>query len=345
MNHTYSEIKGQYEAMTRTMEYVDARLPETYTLLDGCSQFVFLGCGSSYVTAASGALIARLRLGKPAMAIPAGDLLLHADTYRPALENCALVVLSRSGETSEIIRAVEQVRGMEVNCKVLSVACAEGTALAALSDCILEMPWAFDHSVCQTRTVSCLYLFCAYAAARLANDEGLATDLRAAVAGGPAFMDLNEPALEAVAQGDWTHAVVLGDAELSGLCEEGALTFKEICQLPSNYYHLLDVRHGPMVIIGEKTLVIAVLSDAGNKLELDVLRDIAGKGATVVAYSDEPLDMPGVISISFGRKLLHTARGIPAIAICQLISYYKSFQTGANPDQPEGLSPWIALEI
>jgi len=182
-----------------------------------------------------------------------------------------------------------------------------------------------------------------YAIAQLSGNEALAADLRAAVAGGPAFMHANEPALEAVAQGDWAHAVVLGDAELSGLCEEGALAFKEICQVPSNFYHLLDVRHGPMVLISEGTLVIAALSGAQNKLELDVLRDIVAKGATVVAYSDEPLAMPGVVSISFGQKLAHPARGIPVIAVCQLISYYKSFRTGADPDRPDGLSPWIAL--
>ena len=343
MSLTYNEIKSQYEALTRTMEYVDARLPEIDALLRDCGQLVYVGCGSSYAVAISGALAAWSRLGRPATAIPAGDLLLHADTYRPVLEGCALVVLSRSGETSEILRAVERVRRMDLNCRILSVICAEGTALAAYSDCTLEMPWAFDRSVCQTRTVSCLYLFCAYCAANLAGHEGLAADLRAAVAEGPAFMSANEPALKAVAQGGWTHALVLGDAELSGLCEEGALAFKEICQVPSNYYHLLDMRHGPMVLVGAKTLVIAVLSDAQSKLELDLLRDIAAKGAAVVAYSDEPLDMPGVVSVSFGRKLTHPARGIPAIAICQLISYYKSFHTGANPDQPDGLSPWIAL--
>jgi len=252
-------------------------------------------------------------------------------------------VLSRSGETSEIIRAVERARAMGAGCRVLGVTCAEGSALAPLCDCVLEMPWAFDNSVCQTRTVSCLYLLCAYCAANMAGDERLIADLRAAVSGGQAFMDGIERELEAAAKGGWTHAVVLGDAELSGLCEEGALAFKEICQVPSNHYHLLDVRHGPMVMINKQTLVIAILSGADNKLELDVLRDITAKGAAVVAYSDEPLEMPGVLSVSFGRKLSHPARGIPAIAVCQLISYYKSFRTGADPDRPSGLSPWIEL--
>jgi len=336
-------MKNQYEAMERTAAYADARLPEIAAIMRGCDQYVFVGCGSSYAVATSGALMARMHLGKPALAVAAGDLLLHADAYRPALEGSVLVVLSRSGETSEVVRAVERVREMGVDCRVLSVTCKEGSALAAHSDCTLEMPWAFDHSVCQTRTVSCLYFYCAYSAAKLSGNEALIEDLRAAVAGGAAFMEAHEPALEGVAMSEWTHAVVLGDAEVAGLCEEGALAFKEICQLPSNAYHLLDVRHGPMVLIGERTLVIAVLSDAQNKLELDVLRDIAAKGALVVAYSDKALSMPGVVSISFGRRLAHCARGIPAIAICQLISYHKSFQTGADPDKPEGLSSWISL--
>jgi fructoselysine-6-P-deglycase FrlB-like protein len=137
--------------------------------------------------------------------------------------------------------------------------------------------------------------------------------------------------------------VVLGDAELGGLCEEGALAFKEICQLPSNYYHLLDVRHGPMVLVGPETLVIAVLSSGGNELELALVRDALKKGATVVVYSDQPLNLPGAVVISFGEVLLPPARGVPAIALCQLISYHKSFLTGADPDKPDGLSPWIRL--
>jgi len=343
MNKTYTEIMDQYEALAFTADYIDARLPEIATLFQGCDQYVFIGCGSSYAVAESGALIARLRMEKPATAIAAGDLLLHADTYRPVLKNSLLVVLSRSGETSEAIRAVDLVRTMGLDCKVLGVACVEESTLAMRSDAILEMPWAFDHSVCQTRTVSCLYLFCAYSIAKLVGDETLVMDLRTAIAGGPEFISSIEAALKAVAKGDWTHTVVLGDAELGGLCEEGALAFKEICQLPSNHHHLLDVRHGPMVLIGKRTLVIAVLSEPNNRLELDVLHDIAAKGATVVAYSDEPLDAPGIINVCFGQKLRHSARGIPAIAVCQLISYHKSFQTGADPDRPDGLSPWIAL--
>jgi fructoselysine-6-P-deglycase FrlB-like protein len=343
MSITYHEIQDQFAAMTRTAQAVDGRFADIARVMEACGQYVFVGCGSSYAVARSGAMMARTRLQKPAMAIAAGDLLLHGDTYLSQLKDAVVVVLSRSGETSEVLRAVERVRELGVNCNVLGVSCVEGSALATHSDLMVEMPWAFDQSVCQTRTVSCLYLFCAYGVARMGGDEGLAGDLLKALAGGPAFMKTYEQSLKEAAQGDWAHAVVLGDAELSGLCEEGALAFKEICQVPSNYYHVLDVRHGPMVLVNQRSLVVAVLSGAEKKLELDVLRDIVAKGATVIAYSDQPFHMPGVLVCSFGRELSHPARGIPAIAMCQLLAYYKSFLTGADPDRPDGLSPWIAL--
>ena len=342
MNYIFREIHTQYEALDQTRRLVDERI-ENISALIASAPLAFIGSGSSYAVACSAALMAQLRLRRPAIAIAAGDLLLHTDTYRPALEDCVLVALSRSGETSEVVRSIGAMRAAGIRFRVLGVSCTESPTLSGQSDLALEMPWAFDESVCQTRTVSCLFFFCAYMTAKLAGDGALLRDLKKVVEGGPEYMRRVEPALEEVARLPWTHAVVLGDAELGGLCEEGALAFKEICQLPSNYYHLLDVRHGPMVLVGPETLVVAVLSASDNELELALVRDAQKKGATVVVYSDLPLELPGVVCVSFGEALLPPARGIPAIAVCQLISYHKSFLTGADPDAPDGLSPWIKL--
>ena len=342
MSNIFREIHTQYDALDQTRQLVDGQIAGISSRI-ASAPLVFLGSGSSYTIACSAALMAQLRLGRPALAIAAGDLLLHMDTYRPALEGCVLVALSRSGETSEVVRSIDLMRGAGIRFQVLGVSCTVKSTLSGQSDLLVEMPWAFDESVCQTRTVSCLFFFCAYMIAKLAGDAALIRDLCKVIQGGPEYMRRIEPALEEVARLPWTHAVVLGDAELSGLCDEGALTFKEICQLPSNYYHLLDVRHGPMVLIGPETLVIAVLSASDNELELLLVRDALNKGATVVVYSDTPVCIPGVVNISFGEVLLPPARGIPAINVCQLISYHKSFLTGADPDKPDGLSPWIKL--
>jgi fructoselysine-6-P-deglycase FrlB-like protein len=145
-----------------------------------------------------------------------------------------------------------------------------------------------------------------------------------------------------IASKPWNHAVTLADAELEGIADEGSLAFKEICQLPSNYYHILDSRHGPMVIFNNNSLLLAALG-VGDKLELGYLSDMCNKGAIVVSFSDLPIDLDGVISIAYNRKLSHLALGVPFIMLCQLITYYKAAFTGADPDQPSGLSAWISL--
>jgi len=340
MSITYEEIKSQYSALSKTSEYLRTLFPRM-DMLAGKKKMVFLGCGSSYYVARSAAAMAQVHLDCAGVAIPAGDLLLHMPTYKKLLTGATVVVLSRSGETTEAVRAVSNMRDAGIPFTLVSITCVNGSTLSGLSDLAIELPWAFDKSVCQTRTVTCLYYTCARIVSFLSGGH-LSDGLERTIALGPAFIEKHETTLSKIAAMDWVNAIVLGDAEIGGLCEEGALAFKEICQLPSGYHHVLDVRHGPMVLINEKTLVIAALSSA-DPLELALIANIVKKSATVVVYSDHPIEIPGAHVVSFGEPLPHIARGIPFIAVCQLIAYYKSSITGANPDKPDGLEPWISL--
>lgn len=346
MSLTYQEIKEQYAALEQTLQYIDSRFADLRNLMTpkGPKEIVFIGCGSSYSLAVSAAAIAQIHTNTPARAIAAGDLLLHASRYAPKIEGALLLILSRSGATSEAVMAVETLKKHNIRFSLLSITCAASSPLAALSDVTLEMPWAFDHSVCQTRTVTCLYA----AVARLlllaaGENTDAAPDMEKTISGGPAYMDRIESVIREMASLPWQKAVVLGDAEIAGLCEEGALAFKEICRLPSSYHHVLDYRHGPMVLLDTKTLVIVALSDPNSLLETALVKEIRDKGASVVLYSDTPAPLDGVTNIVFGEKLAHMARGIPFIVICQLLACFKAEHNGVDPDQPEGLTPWISL--
>lgn len=342
MQYIYREIHTQFTALEQTLRHLDENIEGIAKQVTD-SPLVFLGSGSSFSIAQSAAVTTQMHLGRRAMAIAAGDLLLHTQAYRHVVQGCTLIALSRSGETSEIILCIRKLRDENMDFRVLSINCANNSTLSHMSALTIELPWAFDQSVCQTRTATNLYFACVYIIAKLSHNDALLADLTAVVQLGEAFIAGNEQKLQEVAQLPWEHAVVLGDAEIGGVCDEGALAFKEICQQQSNYYHLLDVRHGPIVLINEQTLVIAVLSGSNEKYELDLVRDLQKRGAHVLIYSDTATDLDGVYSVAFGRRLHTAARGVPAIVTCQLVSYFKSFITGVDPDQPEGLSPWISL--
>ena len=341
MSLTYNEIKNTPEALKKTMQCIEQNWQSISSFLDGKKRFVFLGCGSSYSLARSMAVMTYMHTGLPATALTAGDVLLHAPRYVNVIGEAAVICISRSGQTSEMNMALDAIKVFDPH--VFSLICADDTPLEERSEISINMPWAYDNSVCQTRTVTNFYFVAAYILAKYLDNPVIMEDLLHFTDNCDEFLAGIEEISRKIADKPWTHAVVVADAELEGIADEAALAYKEICQLPSNYYHLLDSRHGPVVIFNKETLLLAALGTK-DKLEIGYLTDMSKKEAIIIAFSDEPIDIPGVTSISYGRKLSHIVLGLPFIMLNQLISYYKADYTGADPDRPSGLSAWISLD-
>jgi len=339
MNLTYTEILDTFNALRKTSAYLEKAWSDIETFYRNRKRFVFIGCGSSYSLAKSMSVMTHMGTGLQSSAMAAGDILLHAERYAKCFDNAAVVCVSRSGRTSEMLMALDALKSKGYSFTALSLVCADDTPLAAKSSLTLSMPWAFDNSVCQTRCVTNFFFAAAYIISKLTGRQVILNDLANVINNGPDFLKRAEILADELSGHPWTHCVVLADAELEGLAEEGALAFKEICQLPSNYHHLLDLRHGPMVLLGEKTLVLAAPGDR-NELELKLLSDIKAKKSEIVAFSDVSVE---TAHIAFGQPLSYIARGIPFIVLCQMIAYKKSLKTGADPDKPTGLEPWIKL--
>ena len=342
MTLTYNEMNDTFNALEKTADYLEKNWTDIEIFFKSKKRFIFVGCGSSYSNAKSFAMICNMSTGIPAMALAAGDILLHAERYKKCMDGAGVVFISRSGRTSELIKAIDKLN--ETGCKVsiASFVCADDTPLGEKSDFVLSTPWAFDESVCQTRCVTNAYFMAAYIAAKITDDTTVLPDLRLIIKEGPAYLGKAETLAVELAKQPWTHALVLADAELEGIAEEGALVYKEVCQLPSSYHHLLDVRHGPMVLVNKETLAVVALGTS-CELEVNLLNDLKAKGAYVVTFSDTPAELDGVRFINFGNPLTHIAKGLPFILLNQMIAYYKSKETGADPDKPTGLDSWIAL--
>jgi len=340
MDITYREIQDTFSALGKTATYLEERWEDIGNFLKGKTRFIFVGCGSSYSIAKSMAAICNMSAGVPAMALAAGDILLHAARYQKMADGAAVVCISRSGRTSELLMALDALAACGASMSVLSLVAADDTPMEEKSELTLATPWAFDESVCQTRTVSNFYFMGAYIFAKYTADEATLNDLQYLVKSGAEFLAPAEALAKELAVQPWSRAVVLADAELEGLAEEGALVFKEVCQLPANYYHALDARHGPIVLFGEQTLILFALGTACD-LERNLVKDLRAKNAPVLVFSDLPVT--DVSDISFGRSLTQMAKGIPFILLCQLVAYEKSKVTGADPDKPTGLNAWIAL--
>lgn len=346
MSLTYQECMSQYSSLRKTYNCIAEQEKELKAFFKANSpkSLTFTGSGSGYYLAQSFDMIAKAKIGPCSTSIPAGDLMLHYERYSRFLEGTMLIAASRSGSTSEVINSVRQLKASG-NVPVLSIACVENSELSKISDYTVCIPWAFDESVCQTKTVSSLYAAMVHIIGILSGDADVVKGLEKVIDSGDEYMAKYERDLRNVAELDWDNVTVLADGELQGIASEGALAFKEIAQTPSNYYHLLDSRHGPMVMVGKKTLVIACLTSEDYSKQKALVYDVVKKGAKVVVYTDAQVEkIDGVeLHVSSGYEMEHVLRGIPFIFIPQIIAYYKAVKSGVDPDQPDGLSPWIKL--
>ena len=306
-------------------------------------RFVFLGCGSSFMLAKGAAALFQSFPDTAACAIPAGDYIVNPLFWREAARGSIIVTLSRSGRTTEMVRAVKTMKET-LGSPVISLSMEGNNDITPMSDLDLIMDWCYDHSVCQTRTVTNLYAATLLLAAAYSGDEALACAVRTACESNADFMAENRPALERLAALPWDNVVVLADGPISGIAEEGALAFTEISMLTGRYFHLLDYRHGPIVISGAKTLTLMLLAPTDEMLQGPMVNDVMKHGGPVITVSQDAGNPYGATEhIRIKGLCSFAAWGIPFVYLAQMLALMKAMVLGGNPDAPAGLDPYITL--
>jgi glucosamine--fructose-6-phosphate aminotransferase (isomerizing) len=344
---TEKEIFGQYKALKETYQYFldQKQVIQDFKNKTHFKSMTYIGCGSGYCLCQSGEISAKLRMGIPANSLASGDLMMNFPFYRELLADSLLVAPSRSGSTSEVILAVKKAKE-ELGLPCVSISAKTNSELSKIADLSLEIPWAFDESVCQTRTVTNLYTANLLLIAIMAGDQNLIDEIGKAVDAGDDYMEQYKSTLKAIGDNQsWEKVVVLADSELQGIANEGAIAFMEISQSHANYYHVLDVRHGPMVLVDPKTLVIMAGSPWGLNYQKELIADLKKQGAgivvTVGTEAEGAVDSDHHITIPEYKN--YGVRGIPFIYVPQGITFFRAISRGINPDVPRGLDPWIKL--
>lgn len=144
----------------------------------------------------------------------------------------AVVALTRSGTTTEVLELVERVRG---TVRTIGVVGDDTSPLVDMVDAAITLPFADEKSVVQTRfATTALALF----------RSSLGEDLAAAIADARAVIaaDLPDALVEA------EQYTFLGLGWTVGLAHEAALKMREASQSWTESYSAMEYRHGPISI-------------------------------------------------------------------------------------------------
>ncbi|MGQ9833434.1 MAG: SIS domain-containing protein [Candidatus Villigracilaceae bacterium] len=339
-HHTYNEIVSQPEAWANALEVVEQARSGLSRLFDAdYDQVLFTGCGSTYYLSLAAAALFQEMTGRLARAVPGGELLLNPATAvaQNTRHKTLLVAVSRSGSTTETVRAVEQFKAHNRGA-VIAITNYGDQPLAGLADLPLVIEKGQEQSVAQTRSFASMYVAAAAMTMLAAGAEGLRGEMNRLPEAGARLLVRYEAAAQEFGENlDFDRFYFLGSGARYGLACEVNLKMKEMTLTHSEPFHFLEFRHGPMSMVNENTAVVGLLSESNFSHEKAVLDEMAALGARVLALGESEVDFP------FQSGLPESARGVLYLPLLQLMAFYRSLAKGLNPDRPHHLVRVVTL--
>src|SRR5687767_7912249 len=168
---TYREIKSQTEAWEQALDVTDkVSLPNAADY----EQVIFTGCGSTYYLSIAAAALYQELTGCGARAVPGGELLLNSQSILTD-QKTLLVAISRSGTTTETVKAVEKFKA-ERRGQVIVISNYDAS-LSHLADLNIVISKGQEESVAQTRSFASMYVAVTALCVRMAGRGDLLDEM------------------------------------------------------------------------------------------------------------------------------------------------------------------------
>jgi glucosamine--fructose-6-phosphate aminotransferase (isomerizing) len=346
MSYTLQEIESQPAVWRSVLHDFKGGIKSLEGFIKGLEfkRIIAIGCGSTYYLGQTAAQLLTLQTGYPAQAYPSSEAWLMPDLF--PVKDTLLLAISRSGTTTETIRAVERYRSDEGK-NIVVITCYPESPLAKLADFVLSAVEAQEASVVQTRSFTSMVLLSAGFACVLGDQMHLLAEMEKL----PDILErlVGKYGLWPKIWADhdkYKKIFFLGNGPNYGLACEAMLKVKEMSLSWTEAYHTLEFRHGPMSLVDDHTLVVGFVSDTIRQPELDVLHDLQKLGARIVLCDGGQGDVPAwspEFHVNVSTEVNEWLRGILVMPLMHRLGYQRALGNGQNPDLPTNLRQVIEI--
>jgi glutamine---fructose-6-phosphate transaminase (isomerizing) len=346
--HTLSEIFSQPEMWRETAEQLarQEELSELSRIFSARNPWLFVACGSSYYLSQLTVAVWQEMFQAPCAGVPASEFLF---AMREILQRTAarqVVLVSRSGETTEVLRAAEILKG-DSSILTLGVTCSAKSTLERLCRHTLKLTWADERSTVMTRSFTSMLM----AFERLGGALSGESQWKNALDGLPEkvqpWLKANAAKIQDFgAKRGFADLVFLGQGAHYWLAQEAALKVTEMSSSYAQAYHTLEFRHGPRSIASRDTLMTFLISDAAEEEETVLVSELKELGAAtlvVVNRATPALARSSDLLIELRLDEPEFARLAQAAIPAQLLGVAIGLRKGLNPDAPKNLDRVVTL--
>jgi glucosamine--fructose-6-phosphate aminotransferase (isomerizing) len=269
-----------------------------------------------------------------------------------------VIVISQSGETADSLAALREAK--RLGARTLAIVNVVGSAIAKTADDVIYTWAGPEIAVATTKAFSTqlavVYLLTLYMAKLLGTmSEQAYNEVLTGLEQLPDTVSdlLSEQTVQKIqffSSRYFNHhdAFFIGRNIDSATCLEGSLKLKEIAYLHSEAYPAGELKHGPISLIEEGTLVVALATIEGlfDKTVSNV-KEVKARGADVLGITIERFasemgkTADGVIAVPEVHPMLQ-----PSLALIplQLLSYYIAVNRGCDVDKPRNLAKSVTVE-
>lgn len=255
-----------------------------------------------------------------------------------------LLALSQSGETADVLQAVNAAKGM--GAKVLSIVNVPTSSLARISDSFLTIECGPEIGVAATKsftaqlslTFMIVDTLCNGYLGFKANKQFLVSALHEALAA--------ENKIHSIAGKlrDARDIYVLGRSIHYPIALEGALKIKELSYIHLEGIAAGELKHGPLALIdGNSYAIIINPNDTTSDNNIASAHEIKARGATIIGISNTPNEVYDIfIKIPFVK--CNIIYPIIEVLPLQILAYYLSLVKNVDPDYPRNLAKSVTVK-
>lgn len=353
------EIHEQPKAVKDTLKSVikDGKIDLSEVEIDKetaekLNRIIIVACGSAYHVGVVGQYVI-----ESASRIPVRVELASEFRYRDPIlnENDLVVVISQSGETADSLAALRLAK--EMNIKTLGIVNVVGSSIAREADYVFYTLAGPEIAVATTKAYSA-QLIAIYALAiqlgkyREIIDENRYTTLIEEMETLPEKMDrvLSDKERIQWFASKYANAqdmYFIGRGIDYAVSLEGSLKMKEISYVHSEAYAAGEIKHGPISLIEDGTLVIGICTDKKlfEKTRSNMV-EVKSRGAYLMgltSYGNYSIEDTADFTVYIPQTDPYFTTSLAIIPL-QLLGYYLSVAKGLNVDKPRNLAKSVTVE-
>ncbi|HEX9664255.1 MAG TPA: glutamine--fructose-6-phosphate transaminase (isomerizing) [Patescibacteria group bacterium] len=335
------EIMEQKETIRRAVEQDEKAILKIARDIKNAFGTFLVGAGTAGKVCFTGDYFFSKIAGEHTNFVPASEFINYSHFLTP---KSLMVVVSQSGETADVLEAMEIAKAKGV--KIISLVNVQGSSIMRQSDYSLLIKAGPEQAVASTKATTAQMSILALLAYAINDQLARGKTNLVALAGkvndmlNPRYEDHIRQLAEKIHKHESMY--IIGRGVNYPMALECAIKLQEVSYIHAEGFAGGELKHGPIALIGEGTpLITLVANDENRESILSNAQEVKSRGGYIIGVSPFPSDV-----FDYWIKVPEVGPLSPIVNIIpvQILAYHLGVLKGNDPDKPRNLAKSVTVK-